>query len=575
MFIFERTIGKRAYRIAAENVWDPVKQRSFGRQAILGAAGKPPNIDLSKAEVVGTRSVGDVGALVWAARELDVVRIVDEACELPGSIGAPSLGELALAVALQRACDPGGKCDLPDFLANALPKHSCLPPSAFSGQAYHRLARKVTDEMLERAQLALARKAVERFELSADVLAFDTTNFDTFIATTTDSKLARRGHAKSKRADLRVVGLAVLASETGHVPLLYRTYPGNGADQGVLTDCLAGLRKLHELLGQAEQRPKAQRTLVRDGGSWGEQLELDLTTTGFHTLISLPLGHSAAEAALEYAAGRGRMKALGGRLTGTRACRTSSEVGDKLFRTLVVVESENLLRGQKRGITAALRKAKAELRKLEVGLNKQRSAKTGRRGRYSVESVLARVDRVLAREHLADFVVAEVGGTDEAPTLTYTVDDQKRRELERTRLGRRVLCTNHHSWSTQRIISAFRGQWNVEELFRRAKKGGVAPWGPSYQRLDSSLRLHTFSTVLGLTLVSIAKLALGFEGSAREMMEQLSDVRATVVTEATGAPGRRPAYTIPPTLNKLQSQSVGVFELDSWLPSLQSSRHGR
>ena len=31
------------------------------------------------------------------------------------------------------------------------------------------------------------------------------------------------------------------------------------------------------------------------------------------------------------------------------------------------------------------------------------------------------------------------------------------------------------------MVHAFRGQWNVEELFRRAKKGGVVPWGPSHQ----------------------------------------------------------------------------------------------
>src|SRR2546427_268664 len=88
---------------------------------------------------------------------------------------------------------------------------------------------------------------------------------------------ARRGHAKSKRSDLRVVGLAVLVSETGHVPLLHRTYPGNGSDQAVLSSCLAGLGKLHDALDNAERRSRpACRTLVRDGGSWSEQLELDL-----------------------------------------------------------------------------------------------------------------------------------------------------------------------------------------------------------------------------------------------------------------------------------------------------------
>src|ERR1700675_5153099 len=96
------------------------------------------------------------------------------------------------------------------------------------------------------AQVALAKAAVARFKLSTDVLAFDTTNFDTHIATTTPGDLARRGHAKSKRNDLRVVGLGLLVSETGQVPLLYRTYSGNSSDQGVLTACLTGLRELHE-----------------------------------------------------------------------------------------------------------------------------------------------------------------------------------------------------------------------------------------------------------------------------------------------------------------------------------------
>jgi len=94
----------------------------------------------------------------------------------------------------------------------------------------------------------VAKAAVGRFALSANVLAFDTTNFDTHIATVTPGRLARRRHAKSKRSDLRVVGLGLLASETGQVPLLYRTYAGNESDQKVLGECLEGLAELHEAL---------------------------------------------------------------------------------------------------------------------------------------------------------------------------------------------------------------------------------------------------------------------------------------------------------------------------------------
>jgi hypothetical protein len=55
--------------------------------------------------------------------------------------------------------------------------------SAFTGQAFHRLAAQVNDERLEKAQIEIARAAAERFALSTDVLASDTTNFDTHITT--------------------------------------------------------------------------------------------------------------------------------------------------------------------------------------------------------------------------------------------------------------------------------------------------------------------------------------------------------------------------------------------------------
>ena len=222
---------------------------------------------------------------------------------------------------------------------------------------------------------------------------------------------------------------------------------------------------------------------------------------GYYSLISLPLGHAAAEQALQMAAKRGAMKPLTGKLAQVRAARVRAKVGN-LDRTLVVVESQELLEGQKRGIAVALRKAKTELSKLD------RLVKAKRISRSSLEQ---RIKKTLGREHLSRFVVTEIGGDDKQPTLRWHVDAALRRQMEKTRLGRRVLCTDHHLWSTGRIVQAFRGQWNVEELFRRAKKGGVVPWGPSHQWADGSIRLHTFATVLGLMLVSLAKIALGTE----------------------------------------------------------------
>ncbi|MGH8830940.1 MAG: hypothetical protein ACREXV_07590, partial [Polaromonas sp.] len=91
------------------------------------------------------------------------------------------------------------------------------------------------------------------------------------------------------------------------------------------------------------------------------------------------------------------------------------------------------------------------------------------KSRISRSQLQERAKKALAREHLSSFVMTQIAGTHDAPTLQWHVDASKRKELEKTRLGRRVVCTDHLNWSTGRIVLAFRGQWNVEELFRRTK----------------------------------------------------------------------------------------------------------
>jgi transposase len=210
----------------------------------------------------------------------------------------------------------------------------------------------------------------------------------------------------------------------------------------------------------------------------------------------------------------------------------------------------------------ALRKAKEELRKLQ---------RVAARGRITRQRLEERVARALRREHLSEFVTAEVKGEGKRLSLDWRVDAVRRRNLERTRLGRRVLCTDRHVWSTGRIVHAFRGQWNVEEVFRRAKKGGLVPWGPSYQWADDSLRLHTFATVIGLMLVSLARVALGTRQPAPRMMRTLADVKATLVRVRTQGRGRRPTVMLAPDLSAEQGKAVETFDLERWLPRLLSS----
>jgi hypothetical protein len=57
-----------------------------------------------------------------------------------------------------------------------------------------------------RPQIAIAKAAVARFELSADVLAFDTMNFDTHIATVTHPRRPHFGQFASQGLHLTSLG---------------------------------------------------------------------------------------------------------------------------------------------------------------------------------------------------------------------------------------------------------------------------------------------------------------------------------------------------------------------------------
>jgi hypothetical protein len=99
----------------------------------------------------------------------------------------------------------------------------------------------------------------------------------------------------------------------------------------------------------------------------------------------------------------------------------------------------------------------------------------------------------------------------------------------------------------------------------------VVPWGPSHQWADGSLRLHTFATVLGLMLVSLARIALAPDTTARAMMRNLEGINATLVRTTTGGPGRRTTVILAPELTAEQRRAVKGFELDRWMPDVLSS----
>ncbi len=219
----------------------------------------------------------------------------------PAPAKGPAIPHFLLLAAFHRICAPGPKTAAADwYRRSVLPDLWGFAPKRFSSQAFwdHFDKIDVSDSLreprpdqLEQAQLALLRAFRERDLVSRCVLAYDTTNFPTWIATTNSrSALAQRGHNKQKRHDLRQIGLSYALDGEHGLSLGHHVYPGNVSDRDELPACLSRITRLLDGAGI----PRQTVTLVLDKGSAALANTLELQASGLGWIAALPWGQAPA-----------------------------------------------------------------------------------------------------------------------------------------------------------------------------------------------------------------------------------------------------------------------------------------
>ena len=145
-----------------------------------------------------------------------------------------------------------------------------FPPERFTSQAFWDCFDQIESaapgaaDQLQQAQTRLLGVWKDKHLISRRLLAYDTTNFHTYIASTNQrNQLAQRGHHKQGRHNLRQVGLSyVLDGESG-LSLCHHVYPGNLADANELP---VALERIGSMLDEQSIARDAV-TLVLDKGS--------------------------------------------------------------------------------------------------------------------------------------------------------------------------------------------------------------------------------------------------------------------------------------------------------------------
>ena len=136
------------------------------------------------------------------------------------------------------------------------------------------------EDPLEQAQLRLLGVWKQKQLVSRRLLAYDTTNFYTYIASTTRATdWPSAGDNKQGRHNLRQVGLSYVLDGDNGLSLCHHVYRGNVADAEELPDALARIVALLD----HHQIARDSVTLVLDKGSaaLANTLELEQAEVGW------------------------------------------------------------------------------------------------------------------------------------------------------------------------------------------------------------------------------------------------------------------------------------------------------
>src|SRR5664279_1623275 len=354
------------------------------------------------------KAFGDLAAVWGILDRLGVAGAIDEVCGSRRSDAGASVGTyLALATA-NRVVAPCSKSGFEQWWATtAGPRFTKVRLAVTDHRRFWDAMDNLETAKLAAAEAKIAATMVTEFGLDLSGLALDMTNFDTFIDSTNEAApIARRGHAKQKRNDLRLVGLALVVTRDGAIPVTSHAYPGNRPDVtqfgAVLDELTARYGALFDTHGDADTADSAPSgpTVVFDAGQNSATNFAHLAGAGLHYVGSLPPSSFPDLLAVP---ARRRHPVDPDTYPGLSAYDTRAMVFG-VDRRVVLTHSANLHAKQAAGLDQTLAKATRDLGELAATLAR---GKTRRR----LDAVLAEVTRITHPRWVARVLTTQLTGT--------------------------------------------------------------------------------------------------------------------------------------------------------------------
>jgi transposase len=528
-------------------------------QAYIGSPARVLSLATGQGQETLTLKVEEFGAL-WLAQQvsqdIDLRALVDRVIPPGDREKGPTIGEYFLYGIWNRMVEAVSKNKLATWYKRTAIQHiRPVDIDELTSKRYWEKWDRVPEASLNEVARSFFAQLWELESPRADCLLFDTTNYYTFMATTTPSELAQRGKNKASRHHLRQIGLGLLVARDSRLPVYYTVYPGNVHDskqfEAIMDEMFAIVCGL--------QNTKQRLTVVIDKGmnsednyAWiDEHARIHFVTT-YSTYFAEHLAATPLERFEPIDIPKNRRLVEEG-MPEERLCayRSSGEFWGKQ-RAVVVTYNPATARKKTYTLQSKLETIRQELLAMRAKVNEhapQWRDPTVIRERYV---------RLCERLHISSelFTLAFHHSDD-----TLSMSFRKNPYLvsrKQAMFGKTIIITDNTDWTTREIVEASCERWQVENRFRLSNDNDLVATRPIRHWTDSKIRCHLFSCVVALAYLRRLELKLAAAGINRTAEDVMDDMRHLHSVLTVGKGARKPVRRLE-TPSKTQAEVLQAF----------------
>lgn len=568
--LYKKIINGKPYFYLREMARVDGKPKMVSERYLGSAADIVKAMDAAEAGMVPERTrhlaFGDVAAVWSLLTDLDVAAVIDDVVGARRSDAGASVGTCLALAALGRLVAPRSKKAFADWWAGtAGDRFTKISGKVLDHRKFWDAMHTVDADALQDISARLAARMIEGFDLDTSSVALDMTNFATYIDTTNDkAPIAQRGKAKQKRTDLRLVGLGMVVTRAGGIPLVWHAYPGNRPDVTQFPTLIEHLTQRYTNLADTDDNAGTiwpSMTVVFDAGQNSTANFEHLRQSGLHYVGSVPPSDCPDLLALPAA---DRKPVDNKRYPGLTAIDTRREVYGQ-HRRVVLTHSQTLHEDQARSFTdTTLAKVGRQLDDLAATLARGKTRRTP-------EQLTTEIEKITHNPWVHAVIDWELTGENPADRrLTWTTNTTKRQALEENIFGKRILITDHDHWTVADVVAGYRSQSEIEFGFRQLKNPHEVSFSPMYHWTENNIAVHTFTCVLALQLAHLLRLKArraGHDLSVKALLDTLSGIGETVlIYPSTG--GRPKARRMTTEMSPDQQALHDLFTLHRWAPEI-------